>query len=71
MKPDKPVPDIDNLMEKAFQLPPPPIPDVSATEEPQGPVELSMDDLDMLAAAGKNAFQETLRKQRKESHDGL
>lgn len=71
MKPDKPVPDIDSLMEKAFQLPPPPIPDFSATEEPQGPEELSMDDLDMLAAAGKNAFQETLRKQRKESHDGF
>jgi hypothetical protein len=69
MNADKTHPDIDALMEKAFQLPPPPMPDFSGETDTQGPVELSMDELDTLAAAGKNMFRDTLRKQRNSSPD--
>lgn len=58
--------DVDALMEKAFRLPPPPMPDFFAEAAPKSPIELSLEDLDTLAAAGK-----TMRPgEIEELHDG-
>lgn len=60
---------VDELMDCAFSLPAPAMPDFSSIARDESPLqELKDEDLDFLAAAGVSRNDEQWRKQKKEQH---